>query len=554
MPVQFSPKHETSAGTVSTQLPSITFASVTASDQSEVGASPRGVRSWRQDCLRRMTDEIGYLTRQSELEKRRLYSVNSALQQARQELEKGRTKNLIQDDSKKAKLHSLRQRLATATATLHQRKAENEDYKKAIDSLRLERKNMPEADDAFRVNVRQMTAQCQKYTAQSEEHRQETADCREKIVSLRNEREKQRKKFQKTVTDLTKEVHRLDGAKPEKPVFDDKPDPTTGYIVPADEKKFSIPETQRRILKIVFLNCIQRHRMKNDFQKNVEVFKRAFATINKCTGIRDVEQIMRIFNRLDERNFSLTTYVNHLDLEAKRVCHARMELLERQKEAGAKVHEMQAKREQGLSALRSRLWNVLTENKLMEERIAYFEGVCNAVIPRIREVCMRLAAIEDKPMNAEGSGDIAAMLAMIQNCVSCYNPASASPAKRDKKVLFLSAPHEIRYKNAKDRILVRAADLPSVLDDDDDDDESQYETDRVMPLGIGELRQRVEKAQASAKWRASGQYSARSSKMAAGRHSSRGSVTSTAFSRAKGFLQAGTRLIGTDDNLVADSD
>merc|ERR1711934_851079 len=70
----------------------------------------------------------------------------------------------------------------------------------------------------------------------------------------------------------------------------------------------------RRILKLAFLNCIQRRHIKQH-QKNIELFEQAFATIKSTTGISDIEDIVKIFVKLEERNFSLLTYVNQLNRE-----------------------------------------------------------------------------------------------------------------------------------------------------------------------------------------------------------------------------------------------
>jgi len=67
-------------------------------------------------------------------------------------------------------------------------------------------------------------------------------------------------------------------------------------------------------LKISFLNTIQRRHIKQH-QKNIEVFEQAFSTIKSSTGIVDIGEIVRIFVALEQKNFSLLTYVNQLNRE-----------------------------------------------------------------------------------------------------------------------------------------------------------------------------------------------------------------------------------------------
>merc|ERR1712228_482160 len=83
-------------------------------------------------------------------------------------------------------------------------------------------------------------------------------------------------------------------------------------MVADEEEAFSEPAMHRRILKLSFLNTIQRRHIKQH-QKNIEVFEQAFNTIKSSTGISDIEEIVKIFIMLEQRNFSLLTYVNNLN-------------------------------------------------------------------------------------------------------------------------------------------------------------------------------------------------------------------------------------------------
>jgi hypothetical protein len=89
-------------------------------------------------------------------------------------------------------------------------------------------------------------------------------------------------------------------------------------MVADEEEAFSEPAMHRRILKLSFLNTIQRRHIKQH-QKNIEVFEQAFATIKSSTGISDIEEIVKIFIALEQRNFSLLTYVNQLNREIETI-------------------------------------------------------------------------------------------------------------------------------------------------------------------------------------------------------------------------------------------
>merc|ERR1719261_1938938 len=90
------------------------------------------------------------------------------------------------------------------------------------------------------------------------------------------------------------------------------------YMVADEEEAFSEPQMHRRILKLSFLNTIQRRHIRQH-QKNIEVFEQAFATIKSSTGISDIEEIVKIFISLEQRNFSLLTYVNQLNRDIETI-------------------------------------------------------------------------------------------------------------------------------------------------------------------------------------------------------------------------------------------
>merc|ERR1740123_921456 len=85
-----------------------------------------------------------------------------------------------------------------------------------------------------------------------------------------------------------------------------------------EEENFTSTGVMRRIFKLAFLNTIQRRHIRQH-QKNIEVFEQAFSTIKSSTGISDIEEIVKIFIALEQRNFSLLTYVNQLNREIESI-------------------------------------------------------------------------------------------------------------------------------------------------------------------------------------------------------------------------------------------
>merc|ERR1719333_1260634 len=106
----------------------------------------------------------------------------------------------------------------------------------------------------------------------------------------------------------------------------------------------------KRILKLAFLNCIQRRHIKQH-QKNIEIFEQAFATIKSTTGISDIEEIVKIFVKLEERNFSLLTYVNQLNREIESLEKRNKELDRAIKDQRQSEEDAELRRRQQLSDL-----------------------------------------------------------------------------------------------------------------------------------------------------------------------------------------------------------
>merc|ERR1719238_2451186 len=97
-----------------------------------------------------------------------------------------------------------------------------------------------------------------------------------------------------------------------------RPKGVRSYMVADEEELFSEQAMHRRILKLSFLNTIQRRHI-TQHQQNIEVFEQAFSTIKSSTGISDIEEIVKIFIHLEQKNFSLLTYVNQLNREIESI-------------------------------------------------------------------------------------------------------------------------------------------------------------------------------------------------------------------------------------------
>merc|ERR1719428_1397662 len=141
------------------------------------------------------------------------------------------------------------------------------------------------------------------------------------------------------------------------------------FIVADEENEFSDSGFMKRILKLAFLNTIQRRHIKQH-QKNIEVFEQAFATIKSTTGISDIEEIVKIFVKLEERNFSLLTYVNTLNREIESLEKRNRELSEQIKAQKELEKEGEARRKEKLEELKAQIQSTIV---VTEENMHSFE-------------------------------------------------------------------------------------------------------------------------------------------------------------------------------------
>jgi len=125
-------------------------------------------------------------------------------------------------------------------------------------------------------------------------------------------------------------------------------------MVADEEEAFSEQLMHRRILKLSFLNTIQRRHIKQH-QKNIEVFEQAFSTIKMSTGIHEIEEIVKIFVGLEQRNFSLLTYVNQLNREIESIEIRNRELNNQLKDYENDQHDSAARKNHNLQGVNSQI-------------------------------------------------------------------------------------------------------------------------------------------------------------------------------------------------------
>merc|ERR1719420_1269678 len=171
----------------------------------------------------------------------------------------------------------------------------------------------------------------------------------------------------------------------------------------------------KRILKLAFLNTIQRRHIKQH-QKNIEIFEQAFATIKSTTGISDIEEIVKIFVKLEERNFSLLTYVNQLNREIEALEKRNKELDSNIKDQRQAEEDAELRRRQELSDLDLQIQRTQASTQDNNETLNSHQEILTEVKPVVIYIAEKIdrEGRGHSPLPREGQDDILSVLTWIE--------------------------------------------------------------------------------------------------------------------------------------------
>jgi len=304
------------------------------------GCAPRTAQqTYLQDHLHRVHNEIESTTRKLQLEKRRLNKLDEDLVRTRTEYEEKVLRQtqpkVAPATQKETSTKKLEHRLAKAISQLNELCHENSDIRAKIDMKRREKLQMNRVFNKLQSDIKENSQHMSQLQHDTELAQREHEDREQRISNLKKQLEIERKTFKASVQKMQKDMKEHEreeltqrvrlGKSGQKQDEDKK---NRNKNLKADEEdEFNSPAVMRKILKLSFLNSIQRRHIKQH-QKNIEVFEQAFATIRSTTGISEIEEIVKIFIALEQRNFSLLTYVNQLNTEIEFVEKRNRELEE----------------------------------------------------------------------------------------------------------------------------------------------------------------------------------------------------------------------------------
>jgi predicted nucleic acid-binding Zn-ribbon protein len=450
-----------------------------------------------------MQKEIESRTRLLEHERRRLYLVEESTERVRAEYEEKRnkltlTEGVMQDEAKvqTQRLRELEAQLDKAIQKLNACNEKNDALHAEIDTQRKERLALDHVYKRLHKEIKDARAQIDKNCQWIDEHQQALVDEKETVAALKKQQREERAAFNAETKEYYEELQQSEtirkemanaGSNDAKGASGGK----RGYMVADEEDRFSDQVMYRRILKLAFLNTIQRRHIKQH-QKNIEVFEQAFATIKSTTGISEIEEIVKIFVKLEERNFSLLTYVNQLNREIETI-ELKNRTLEEQL-TQHRVHEemTREKKDQLVSTLERNMQQTALAQEEIELDIKNKREVMEAIRPSCIKACEQLRKAfgphPTVPFPNRESSTFKEFLTYIDKQVLLYSEHIPS----DAPMKVIKAPPSKRPQNLKPADLTQFMAQQSTLEDEEEDDEDGV--DRVMPMSRVDLKAAAERS------------------------------------------------------------
>eukprot|EP00930_Biecheleria_cincta_P073018 TRINITY_DN60357_c0_g1_i1.p1 TRINITY_DN60357_c0_g1~~TRINITY_DN60357_c0_g1_i1.p1 ORF type:complete len:790 (+),score=192.56 TRINITY_DN60357_c0_g1_i1:51-2420(+) len=411
---------------------------------------------------------------------------------------------------------------------------DNVRLREEVDKIRKHKKQFSNIFERLKAHIRQRTEQLQDFIEETAQSKGIAREALDRVAVMKKQREHERQQFKTEVMRIRKDLKAYEVEKREVEVHLKRAD--TGVqkknelIEPDEELEFSESEMMRRIMKTAFLNCIQRRHIRQH-QKSIEVFEQAFATIKQSTGISNIEEIVKIFVSLESRNYSLLTYVNHMNRDIEALEGIRRGRREAELHHAHVEEQTEKEREAALGDMQKKLQ--ATQLAMEDSRDVCYQHreILRQVLPAVAQVSKRLQAegslLRSAVKEADGSefparpsdelreDTLLSWLSWFESALSRFKDLMPN-ADASKDVVFpataaslIKALQPKRQFNHQPPPLVKPAELPSAptaAEDlssaaqkrqllsapkgDDEDSEEEDFGDR--PLMLKDIRERAE--------------------------------------------------------------
>lgn len=272
-------------------------------------------------------------------------------------------------------------------------KHENDCLKQDVQQIRKYKKQLGSIFDRLKLQILKRSDQLRDFVEEAAQSKAVYSETEQRVEVMQRQRDDERRQFTEEVLRIRRDLRKLETEKREVEVrlkrMEKGVQRKNELILPPEEEEFSEASMMRRIMKTAFLNCIQRRHIKQH-QKSIEIFEQAFATIKQSTGISDIAEIVKIFVHLESRNYSLLTYVNHMNRE--------IEALEGQKRARQegewslkrKEESAEKSRKYALGDMQQKLRSIQLATEDDREACEEHRGVLHQVLPLVAQVAKHL--------------------------------------------------------------------------------------------------------------------------------------------------------------------
>jgi len=486
---------------------------------------------YQADHVERLQQDIELTTRKLELEQRRLSKLTEDLKDCEVEFATKRQRYKLlqtsQEDAHAKKAENVRvwkRRLELAMSKFNAEDENNNGLRRQIDGLRKERKLLDNVFRKMSLSIHNSRRAVRELNETINEDKEAHDADQQRVHALGKMLEKERKSFHKKTEGLKKDIQeenekateqellsRVGGTQDTRRLYKAEPgdaqhgvDTTRkkagvgpnrkAYMMADEEESFSEMAMHRRILKICFLNTIQRRHIKQH-HKNIEVFQQAFATIRSSTGISDIEEIEKIFITLEQRNFSLLTYVNQLNRDIESIEIRTRELSNQLKNHKEEGEQTEQRKSSALSEINAQIAKTHSATAEKEQLMADLTAHLEECRPHIWNIVRFLKSEIPDLVSVGYEGDAPQMkvlppdehdsqmnhsLLYVEEALLLFRVALGADAQT------LMAPAKASQGGLK-----KPSDLPSAHwaeNDDDDDEDGLMET---KPWSRSELRDKA---------------------------------------------------------------
>merc|ERR1719162_2718168 len=362
-------------------------------DEREVTKPKTAYQLYLLDHLHRMHNEIESTTRKLELEKRRLNKLEEDVVRTRTEHDE-KVLKVQHKDSAQPSMRKLEHRLGKAIGELNKYNHENKEARNKIDQVRRERLQMNQVFKKLTGDIKENIGSVTTLQKETDGSRREHEERLHRMKALQKQVEVERRGFKETVQKLQKDmkdreredlIERVAAVKQSTEHGEDDRKSKTRGLKADEEENFNSTAVMRRILKLAFLNAIQQRHIRQH-QKNIEVFEQAFATIKSTTGISDIEEIVKIFVSLEQRNFSLLTYVNNLNREIESLEKQNREFQDQIGSQKSLEAESEQRRTDVLAELKTQIASTETSTKENIEQATQQHEVLDRCRPFVQQI------------------------------------------------------------------------------------------------------------------------------------------------------------------------